>query len=375
MEKWREVRLGDVCEKIDSGATPKGGKEAYQEEGISLIRSQNVLDFEFSASGLVYINEEQASKLKNVCVESDDVLLNITGDSVARACMVDNAVLPARVNQHAAIIRGKKDIISNSYILYWLQLQKPYLLMLSSGGATRKALTKQMIEDIVIPLPDLSEQSRIVKILDDVQDKIQCNIKTNKNLDEQAQAIFKAWFVDFEPFGGIRPDNWEILTLGDISIISAGGDKPLRVSETLTAEYPYPIYSNGLTNDGLYGYTNNFKIKEESVTVSARGTIGFVSLRHIPYTPIVQLITLIPNIDKVSAKYLYLWLKNLHIAGTGITQQQLTVPAFKKTNIWVAPKDIMQSFTDTVHPLFDKIWKTKQKIKPCQIYVMHFCHA
>ena len=181
----------------------------------------------------------------------------------------------------------------------------------------------------------------------------------NKNLEEQAQTIFKSWFVDFEPFCGTMPNDWEILTLGDVSIMGAGGDKPLKVSETLTAEYPYPIYSNGLTNDGLYGYTNDFKIKEESVTVSARGTIGFVSLRHIPYTPIVRLVTLIPNTNKISAKYLYLWLKNIYIAGTGTTQQQLTVPQFKKTEILVASQDIMQSFTKTINPLFDKIWKNQ----------------
>ena len=108
------------------------------------------------------------------------------------------------------------------------------------------------------------------------------------------------------------------------------------------------IYSNGLSDDGLYGYANKFKIKEESVTVSARGTIGFVCLRHIPYTPIVRLITLVPHVDKVSAKYLYFWLKNLHIIGTGTTQQQLTVPDLKKTEILVASTDVMQSFTNMI---------------------------
>ena len=85
------AKFKDICTKIGSGATPKGGKEAYCEDGISLIRSQNVLDFVFSAGGLAYINELQAEKLKNVIVEEDDVLLNITGDSVARACIVLNA--------------------------------------------------------------------------------------------------------------------------------------------------------------------------------------------------------------------------------------------------------------------------------------------
>ena len=110
--KFEKVRLGDICEKIGSGATPKDRKEAYYASGISLIRSPNVLDFEFSSEGLVYINEEQASKLNNVCVMPDDVLLNITGDSVARACKVDSQYVPARVNQHVAIVRGKQDIVS-----------------------------------------------------------------------------------------------------------------------------------------------------------------------------------------------------------------------------------------------------------------------
>lgn len=87
-------KLKDICLKIGSGATPRGGKEAYCDEGISLIRSQNVLDFTFSHDGLAHINEKQAEKLSNVEVKSQDILLNITGDSVARACAVDVRVLP-----------------------------------------------------------------------------------------------------------------------------------------------------------------------------------------------------------------------------------------------------------------------------------------
>ena len=121
MEEWKEYKLGEVCTKIGSGATPKGGKESYLGGNISLIRSQNVLDFTLSNDGLVYISDEQANKLKNVKVKENDVLLNITGDSVARACIVPNAILPARVNQHVAIIRGNESLILNKFILYALQ--------------------------------------------------------------------------------------------------------------------------------------------------------------------------------------------------------------------------------------------------------------
>lgn len=176
------VKLIDICEKIGSGATPRGGKEAYCDEGISLVRSQNVLDFSFSRDGLAFINDEQAKRLNNVEVHAGDVLLNITGDSVARACLMDDEYLPARVNQHVAIIRGNKEKVLNNYILYFLQWRKDYLLQLASAGATRNALTKGMIEQLEIDLPTLDEQKKVVDLLASIQNKIQLNQKINDNL-------------------------------------------------------------------------------------------------------------------------------------------------------------------------------------------------
>ena len=184
-------KLADICSKIGSGATPRGGKEAYCEKGISLVRSQNVLDFSFSHDGLAFINNEQAAKLSNVEVFDGDVLLNITGDSVARACIMDSAFLPARVNQHVAIVRGKKSHVLNRYLLYFLQWQKGYLLQLASAGATRNALTKGMLEQLEIDLPSLDEQKRIVAILGALDDKIELNNKINENLWKQMFAFYK----------------------------------------------------------------------------------------------------------------------------------------------------------------------------------------
>ena len=113
MSEWKEYKLSDVCLKIGSGATPRGGQESYLSYGeYTLIRSQNVLDFDFTMKGLAYINEAQASKLNNVEIKERDILLNITGDSVARVCQVPSYILPARVNQHVAIIRPNRDIIN-----------------------------------------------------------------------------------------------------------------------------------------------------------------------------------------------------------------------------------------------------------------------
>lgn len=209
-------KLKDICLKIGSGATPRGGKEAYCDEGISLIRSQNVLDFTFSHDGLAHINEKQAEKLSNVEVKSQDILLNITGDSVARACAVDVRVLPARVNQHVAIIRPNEDEVLSSYILFYLQMMKPYLLQIAAGGATRNALTKGMIENLELEVPDILFQKKIVSILDDIQEKIRENKEINKNLEQQAQAIYQQMFIDN------ASSDWTEGTLSDIADITMG---------------------------------------------------------------------------------------------------------------------------------------------------------
>ena len=185
------VKMKDICTKVGSGATPKGGNNAYIKTGISLIRSQNIHDFYFSHDGLAHINDEQAAKLNGVRLEEDDVLLNITGDSVARACKVDNSVLPARVNQHVCIVRGDKRKVLSSYVLYYLQMKKPELLMMASSGATRNALTKGMIEELELDLPSLQEQKKIVSLLDDIQCKILNNNRINRNLSKQLEAIYK----------------------------------------------------------------------------------------------------------------------------------------------------------------------------------------
>lgn len=169
--------------------------------------------------------------------------------------------------------------------------------------------------------------------------------------------------MDFEPFGGVIPLTWTTSTLGEVTDMGAGGDKPSNISTHETEKYNVPIFSNGLADEGLYGFTDIAKISEESVTVSARGTIGFVCLRQVPYVPIVRLVTLIPHKEVISAKYLYLWLKQLHILGTGTTQQQLTVPDFKKTKILIPDSRTVQSFTEIVNPIYSTIHANKEETK------------
>ena len=158
---WTVSTLKNVTSKIGSGATPKGGKESYQAEGITLIRSMNVHDGHFEYKDLAHISDNQAEQLSNVEVYEKDVFINITGASVARSCVVPDAALPARVNQHVSIIRCKQSvfnpIFANQQFLN-SSFKKMLLVLGEAGGATRQAITKQQLEDLSVIVPPLELQ-------------------------------------------------------------------------------------------------------------------------------------------------------------------------------------------------------------------------
>lgn len=359
MAKWKTVRLGEIVKTNQSTYSPK--------ENWQFV---NYLD-----TGNITMNK--IDEIQNINTAKDKL------PSRARRKVKTNSIIysTVRPNQlHYGIIKKQPDnfLVSTGFTVIDVNYDKAvpdfiyYALTNQEVTEQLQAIAEQSvsaypslkpsdIENLELMLPDKKTQERIVAILRSIDEKIKGNNAINNNLEQQAQAIFKSWFIDFEPFGNRKPSEWSVSTLGNVSIMGAGGDKPQNVSPIKTDLYEYPIYSNGLSNEGLYGFTDKPKISEESVTVSARGTIGFVCLRHIPYVPIVRLVTLIPKTEIVSAKYLYLWLKQLHITGTGTTQQQLTVPDFQKTEILVPSQKIMTLFTATVEPIFEKIWANQNE--------------
>lgn len=203
------MKLGDICSKIGSGATPRGGKDSYKDSGTAIIRSQNVLDWTFSSSGLAFIDDDQAEALSSVEVKQGDVLLNITGDSVARACIVPSEFLPARVNQHVAIIRANEEA-NNLFLLAWLQANKGTLLKLASSGATRNALTKRMLENLDVNLPSIDVQNKVAAFIDSIQAKITLNAKLNGYLEELFDLIFQRLIDDAD-------SDWDTASLLDIA--------------------------------------------------------------------------------------------------------------------------------------------------------------
>ncbi|VXA78291.1 MULTISPECIES: restriction endonuclease subunit S [Aeromonas] len=201
---WDVAFLKDISLKIGSGSTPRGGESAYISErtNFAFIRSQNIYDFTFDVNGLRFISDEDANKLKGVHLQKDDVLLNITGDGVtfSRCCLVPEEILPAAVNQHVAIIRLDTTKCLPGYLMAYLCLPetKSYIESFNAGGS-RRAITKGHIESFEVPLPPMIIQEHISRVTLGLLAKQYINIQLNQTLEQMAQALFKSWFVDFDP--------------------------------------------------------------------------------------------------------------------------------------------------------------------------------
>lgn len=181
--------LAAVTTKIGSGATPRGGNAVYRNQGIAFIRSQNILDLSISPAGMAFIDDEAARALANVTVRRGDVLVNITGDSVARVSVWESDD-DARVSQHVAIVRPDPARVNSRYLQYWLVApsQKSRLLSLSAAGGSRKALTKSMLEQFPFGPHGLLEQQGIAEVLGALDDKI----AANRRVIETAEKLLAA---------------------------------------------------------------------------------------------------------------------------------------------------------------------------------------
>lgn len=387
-KNWKTYKLSEITTKIGSGATPRGGKEAYKESGISLIRSQNVLDFTFSTDGLAFIDEQQADKLKNVVIESKDVLLNITGDSVARVCQVPDEWIPARVNQHVAIIRADNKLLDPDFLKYSLLTykNKNELLNLSSAGATRKAITKSMIEDFEIKLPLLPEQKAIASILSAIDDKIENNLAMNKTLEDMAMALYKNWFVDFGPFQegrfkdselGPIPEGWEVNSIDRIGFEIGDGNyssKYPTAKEFVESGIPFiravNMVNGVLTRDDLKYITKEKHntitkghLKKGDILLVTRGNIGEIA--RVPDFFInaninAQLVRL-NGLDIIPTSFVYCTLNSsimkqrIESNKSGTALQQLPIGALKMINLVVPPKRLLNLFDISVGVYFKKI--------------------
>ena len=163
---WIWIRLEEITQKIGSGSTPRGGKSVYQQKGIPFLRSQNVWNEGLSLDNVARISKEIHSQMSGTHVRPRDILLNITGASIGRSCVVPDNFMEGNVSQHVSIIRTVDENIRN-YLHYCII--SPYFqnrIMDVQVGMSREGLSKKSLKDLLIPLPPLAEQHRIVAKVD-----------------------------------------------------------------------------------------------------------------------------------------------------------------------------------------------------------------
>ena len=249
------------------------------------------------------------------------------------------------------------------YLMLWFRRKEfDREVWFHTDGSVRGGILWEELCELTVPVPSIAEQQEIVDAYNDIERRIALKRKINDNLADTAQAIYRRTFVD-EIDAANLPENWHFSALGDVANLSAGGDRPAVFSDFQSENCSVPIFSNGIEDEGRYGFTDKAKICEESVTVSARGTVGYVFLREEPYVPIVRLISVVPNLAYVTAKYLYFALSSIDLHSTGTSQQQITVPDFKKRQILVPCNSAMADFMSNVEPLFTSIKQNKAEIK------------
>ncbi len=184
---WKIIRLKFIVSKVNSGVTPKGGAAAYVDEGIPLIRSQNVKFNQLDFSDVVYIPEATHNKMRNSKVKNGDVLLNITGASLGRCYFVES-IDEANVNQHVCILRPN-DLVETKYLFYLLKSEIGQAQIFSGfKGSGREGLNFEAIKNFRLPLPSKEVRRVLIAKLDSLSDKI---IKENEIINNQIKVLKK----------------------------------------------------------------------------------------------------------------------------------------------------------------------------------------
>ena len=203
------------------------------------------------------------------------------------------------------------------------------LKRLVSSSVRMDGLLNISFEDymsVTLHLPSSTEQKHIADFLKKIDERIAAQEKLLASLKKYKRGLVKALISGTVAFAGSENKHWETVSLAEIFTISAGGDIDRQNSSpTYSTSYPYPVYANALTNNGLYGYANYFKVEGDSITVSGRGEVGHAIARHCKYVPIVRLLSLVPKYeDDVDFFAHIINATSIYIESTGVPQ--LTSP-------------------------------------------------
>jgi len=313
---WEIMSLGELCDVLDHKRKPitKRDREAGE---YPYYGATGVLD---KVAGYLF-----------------DEPLVLVGEDGAKWGSGENTAFAVEgkiwVNNHAHVLRPYRLQLLDGWLIYHLNHSD---LSAFVSGLTVPKLNQGSLREIPIPVPPLPEQQRIVVLLDEAFAGL-ATAKANaeRNL-QNGRALFES---HLQAVFSQRGEGWVEKALESCcEQIFAGGDVPKdRLSKVRTSQYSVPIYSNGEKDDGLYGFTDIARVTTPSVTVSARGTLGFSAIRSEPFLPVVRLIVLVPDLEQISLPFLYYAVVGMDFGNTGTSIPQLTVPNIKESKLHVPP--------------------------------------
>lgn len=352
-------KLNQLLLDMHSGGTPNTSKSEYWNGKFKWLSSGETRQ-RFIDNTESRITQLGIDKSSTKLAKKNDVVMACAGQGKTRG-QVSFLLDDMYINQSVIALTTDEKILHPLYLFYNLSSRYDELRCSSDASSTRGSITTKSLKKLAILIPNIESQKRIADILSTYDTLIENNNKRIKLLEQMAENLYKEWFVRFR-FPGYEdvefedgiPKGWKICRIDQLSKIKAGGDAPDDSTKEITDECSIPIYSNGIENKGLYGYTSKAKINNPSITISARGTVGYTCLRRIPYTPIVRLICIIPHEENL-VNWLFYYFRRSIVIANGTSQQQITIPMISREKVLLPTNNLIQKFYEYSTCYLDEI--------------------
>lgn len=372
--EWKEVRLGDVC-SIQRGASPRPIQKFISKEGMPWVKIADAtgISSRYISSTSEYIIKEGVSKSR-IVHPGDLIVSNSATPGLPKFMAIE-----ACVHDGWLIIRDLDGI--DKVFLYYVFINIRRRLSNQANGSVFMNLKTDIVKDFVIKLPTLDDQRRIASILSSLDRKIELNNKINADLEEMAQAIFKNWFVDFEPFKdgkfvdselGMVPEGWKVGRADDFYQINIGKTPPRKEHKWFSTNPADKIWvsianmgnsgifisdsSEYLTKEAVDSY-NIIMVPRNTILLSFKLTVGRIAIADKELTTNEAIARFILSDDKYM-EYLYLYLKKFDYNSLGSTSSIATAVNSKtiKGMQMMQPSDkVIDAFHIKVNPIFEKI--------------------
>ena len=380
--EWKEVRLGDVADVQTGPFGSQLHKDNYVNKGTPIVTVEHLGNKWFTSQNLPMVSDEDKLRLAKYCSQEGDVIFSRVG-SVDRCSYVSKEYSGWLFSGRCLRVRPRSGI-NHEYLYYFLTNEgtKQYIRNIAVG-ATMPSINTKLLNEVPVKIPSLPDQCRIASILSSLDRKIELNNKINADLEEMAQAIFKNWFVDFEPFKdgkfvdselGMIPEGWKVVTLDDLTSKFGTGLNP-RKNFVLGHGNNYYVTIKNMGNNRIYLNDRCDKVDDEALAkinkrsklqkgdllFSGIGTIGRVAMivdDPINWNTSESVFNMHP-IDTVSSEFIYLLLLSdkfqqyVQQNAQGGVQQGIRMASLKAFQF--AIPDDLNLFDNLVKPIISKV--------------------